>query len=323
MAHALTFQPFAATEAQYRALADFHNAYYPDHLYAWDEMRYDDRAREASYAFRRYTLREGDRVVGFCSHSRQPAAAGGLRVRLAMCLSPQHLDRRYAAAALDFLLETVAPLEPAELVCSSREDKARRNAFYESRGFERSMRMRRSMLDLQAFDAAPFAPLHARLESEGIEFVPVPAMAGRDPDWIAGWRDLDWELIQDIPATAPPVRESLEHYESLLTDPAYYPESCFFALHARRMIGLTFLWRTRIDPRYVYTGTTGVRRGCRRRGIATALKVKSIEVARAHGHQFLETSNEENNPMYQINVRLGFQPAPAWLEYRKVMATPE
>ena len=55
----------------------------------------------------------------------------------------------------------------------------------------------------------------------------------------------------------------------------------------------------------------------RRRGIATALKLRSIEFAKAYGAKELKTDNEENNPMYQLNLSLGFRPKPAFLSYKK------
>jgi GNAT superfamily N-acetyltransferase len=62
-------------------------------------------------------------------------------------------------------------------------------------------------------------------------------------------------------------------------------------------------------------GMTGVLRAHRRMGIATALKVRAIQFAQTYGARWIETGNEENNPMLQINLRLGFQPAPAWLSF--------
>ena len=62
---------------------------------------------------------------------------------------------------------------------------------------------------------------------------------------------------------------------------------------------------------------TGVRLAWRRKGIATAIKLKSIAQARAMGCALMKTSNEENNPMYGINLGLGFESAPAWVEYEK------
>jgi len=47
------------------------------------------------------------------------------------------------------------------------------------------------------------------------------------------------------------------------------------------------------------------------------LKVKAIEVAKAEGFKTIATSNEENNPMYQLNLQLGYEPALAWLEFEK------
>jgi len=60
---------------------------------------------------------------------------------------------------------------------------------------------------------------------------------------------------------------------------------------------------------------TGVVRTHRRRGVATALKVKGVEWARARGVRVIETDNEENNPMFDLNVALGYRPVPAWAEY--------
>ena len=48
-----------------------------------------------------------------------------------------------------------------------------------------------------------------------------------------------------------------------------------------------------------------------------AASVKAIEVAKADGFETIETSNEENNPMYQLNLHLGYKPAPAWLEFER------
>lgn len=63
---------------------------------------------------------------------------------------------------------------------------------------------------------------------------------------------------------------------------------------------------------------TGVRRAWRRKGIATAIKLKSIAQARDLGCARMKTSNEENNPMYGINIKLGFASSPAWKEYEKL-----
>jgi GNAT superfamily N-acetyltransferase len=71
------------------------------------------------------------------------------------------------------------------------------------------------------------------------------------------------------------------------------------------------------EPNKGWTGGLGVLKEFRRKGIATALKIKAIESLLQKGVTDLRADNEENNPMYKINVALGFQPVPFSLEYMK------
>ena len=71
------------------------------------------------------------------------------------------------------------------------------------------------------------------------------------------------------------------------------------------------------EPHKGWTGGLGVIREFRRKGIATALKIKAIEALLKKGITEIRTDNEESNPMYKINVALGFQPVPFRLDYKK------
>ena len=71
------------------------------------------------------------------------------------------------------------------------------------------------------------------------------------------------------------------------------------------------------EPHKGWTGGLGVIREFRRKGIATALKIKAIESLLKKGITEIRTDNEENNPMYKINVAIGFKPVPFSLEYIK------
>jgi len=48
-----------------------------------------------------------------------------------------------------------------------------------------------------------------------------------------------------------------------------------------------------------------------------ALKVKAITFTKERGGKVIVTSNEENNPMFVLNQKLGFKPGPAWLSFHK------
>ena len=56
---------------------------------------------------------------------------------------------------------------------------------------------------------------------------------------------------------------------------------------------------------------TAMRRDYWRRGLATALKGQSIELGQQLGARQIQTSNEERNPMFQLNLRPDFQAQPA------------
>jgi GNAT superfamily N-acetyltransferase len=70
----------------------------------------------------------------------------------------------------------------------------------------------------------------------------------------------------------------------------------------------------------MHTGLTAVSRSHRRRGLATALKVRTITHAQAQGCRRIITDNEENNPMYQLNLQLGFRPLLNFMDFEKEIA---
>ena len=79
------------------------------------------------------------------------------------------------------------------------------------------------------------------------------------------------------------------------------------------------LWINPANHKKLETGLTGVLRSHRRKGLALAMKLHVIRFAQEFGAEVIETENEENNPMYNINMLLGFQPRPAWLDFLKKM----
>ena len=96
--------------------------------------------------------------------------------------------------------------------------------------------------------------------------------------------------------------------------PAFLPDGWLIAVDGDTCVGSSSIWYNKADPQKPETNFTGVRRSYRRKGITTALKVAVIKYAQQQGATRLVTGNEENNPMYQINIQLGFKPIPGWLE---------
>ena len=95
------------------------------------------------------------------------------------------------------------------------------------------------------------------------------------------------------------------------------PEAWFVALANGQYVGMTNLGMANEAAKIMHTYFTGVRRDYRRRGIALALKVRAIQFAQNLGARLILTNNEENNPMYLMNLALGFQPQPADVDWER------
>ena len=189
--------------------------------------------------------------------------------------------------------------------------------FYTDRGYEVAMRENTSALDVTDYDFTCFAGLPEKVAASGIEILTLPEVQARDDDWLQKFYDLENAIDNDIPNTDAHTPQGIEQFGKMFKHPCFLPEAQFFALDGRELVGLSTLWKDDVLEDKLWVGITGTLPSHRRRGIATALKLKTFEYAVAHGVKTLETENEENNPMYALNVKLGFEPLPAWLTLRK------
>jgi GNAT superfamily N-acetyltransferase len=189
--------------------------------------------------------------------------------------------------------------------------------FLNAQGFTEEMRFQNSELDVTTFDPAPFLDKVQQVKSLGIEILTLPALKTRFDDWMEQLYELDMETSQDEPTTGEFTPQPLEEYAKLFNQPSFLEEGWLIAVDSERCVGGSDLWNNQADPQKLNAGFTRVRRSHRRKGIATVLKLATIRYAQQRGATRIITENEENNPMYQINVKLGFKPKPAWLEFHK------
>ena len=199
----------------------------------------------------------------------------------------------------------------------AREDRQEGMDFLEKRGYKRTLRDQMSELVLADFDPEPFDWAADRMAEIGVEIRTVVELEAGGVDWKPEMWDLEHELLQDVPTDDPVTKQPFERWVKCLTHPGFIPEAYFIAIADGRFVGVTSLWRSLAEKDKLHTDLTGVVRSMRRKGMATALKVRAVGFARDCGARIIRTENEENNPMYDLNVRLGFKPVPAWWTYRK------
>jgi RimJ/RimL family protein N-acetyltransferase len=175
--------------------------------------------------------------------------------------------------------------------------------------------------DIRDINIEKYQPLIKKLELEGIKFYDSKEEMRTWPEHYKKLEELEWSYSQDFP-----IPEGVKHtrvpFEQFIKNQIDYEKNSYgieiIAVKDGKYIGSTDLSIfPKSEPHKAWTEGLGVLKNFRREGIATALKIKAIERLLNKGVIEVRTDNEENNPMYKINVALGFKPVPFSLEYMK------
>lgn len=320
---------FEPTDAEYAAIAAIQAQLWPDErLFPPERWRSEDAEWPKEHLHQRFVaVSDGGTIVGHgaCYEAFWQNQPGTYSFDFSA--RPDREGSGVDTQLYDTIMAVLQQRPDLEL-CETRmrEDHTARIDFLLANGFVPAMRSPTSAIDVAAFDPGPYPYLEPRLLSEGIILQTLAEFQRQAPNWKEQLYELRWALLQDVPSIDPPIKPSMEEFEQqILDDPALAPEAWFLAIdttHANpnsigALVGMSNLWIN--DPTFqrLDAGLTGVVRSHRRRGIATALKVRTIVFGQLHGAKRIATSNEEDNPMFQLNLQLGFQPKPAWVTYRK------
>ncbi len=304
----ISLRPFE--DGDYPALTRICNACWPDYPRLEAELRRFDADREPGFDKHWLVAEfEGQMVAsGRLAHrmeNHHPA-----RYDLEIEVAPEHRGRG-VARALYTALRAARP-EARELIAEVRAGREGAAAL-EKAGWKQVLREPVSELAVQAFDAAPYRGLIAAVRRDH-HLLTRAELEGEDA--LRRVHALHSQIVLDVPSDAPTTPIPFGQYARFRSQPGFMAEACFLCAEGDQLVGLSELRPSLTDGRVVGVALTGVLRSHRRRGIATALKVLGIEWAKARGAELIRTDNEENNPMYGLNLSLGFQPRPAWLVYR-------
>lgn len=186
------------------------------------------------------------------------------------------------------------------------EDDVESLEFARRRGFVESGRERRLVLDLTGVAPEPPPP------PDGIEIV---RWADR-PELVDGIHEVALEAHPDVPGSEDWSGEGHEEWLG-----RQRPEHMFVALAGGQVVGFGRVSMNAARPRVAVHGMTGVKRAFRRRGIAEAIKRAQIAWAASEDFERLEAMNElRNEPILQLNKRLGYREAPGRISLRGPLA---
>ncbi len=212
------------------------------------------------------------------------------------------LRERGATAALLELDDTLAVLRPA----------------LERRGLHALLHSWAFTLDLRACDLAAFALPDQRLS--GLRITTLTAELAHGADWLPPLHQLYTAVARDVPIPihphpAPPPAWLAEQALGL---PDSLPDAFFIVRDGTTYVGMSYLHRDVDDPGRLLQRITAIHAEYRGRGIALALKLKTIAYAQRHGFHEIRTAVESNNPsMLAINAKLGFVQGPGLVLFEK------
>ncbi len=184
-------------------------------------------------------------------------------------------------------------------------------AFLEHRGFALYERMKAVRLDLTGLAAPADDP------PDGIELTDLVAR----PDLVAGVHAVACDTFADIPGGDEPMAPGdLAEFRARDVDRPGIDHGAFAIAVERasgRVVGYASLVLKPGVPSVAYHDMTAVVPEWRGRGLATALKARTIGWAIANGLEALETGNHDaNQAMRAVNARLGYRPLPDQLTMR-------
>jgi GNAT superfamily N-acetyltransferase len=313
---------FTATDLEFDEIARVRNLVNHDSIDHPDYHKDDWKIRDKSLARDRLLLYDDYILIGVLYYV-QGRNENQRTSFFNIVLDPQYNNYGYRELLYQEMLKKVKQFNCNKLFSNIYEHPNYKNyqKLLISHRFKLVQTNREYSCDIKQVDTKKYQPLIQKLESEGIKFYNSRDEMQKFPKHFQKLEELEWTLDQDIPIPdgIKHTRMPFEQWQKVCID--FYNNSYgvdIIAIKNGEYIGSTDIEvYSKTEPYKAWTGGLGVLKEFRRKGIATALKIKAIESLLKKGIKEIRTDNEENNPMYKINVSLGFKPVPFSLEYMK------
>ena len=318
----ISIKNFTATDDEFKELARIDNLVNHDSIAHPDEDKNEWNIRDKSIIRDRLLLYIEDIIIGVIYYS-QGRDENNKTTFFTLNLDPKYNNNGYRKLLYNKMLERIKIFN-----CNKVHTSIYNHPNYEEvkkliikEKFKLVQTNREYSCDIKKIDIDKYQPLIEKLESEGIQFYDSKEEMLKFPNHFKKLEELEWKIEQDIPIPdgIKHTRIPFKHWVKLCLD--FYENSYginLIATFGDKYIGSTDIFVFgKSEPHKGWTSSLGVIKDFRRRGIATAIKIKAIEKLLKKGVTEIRTDNEKNNPMYKINVALGFRPVPFSLDYLK------
>ena len=289
----IQLKPFEAVHLD--AVTRIESAIFSDCQRDSDKWRAGQQLDDPSKATRKYVAIEADhaQVVGYGAVRETDPD----RYRLNLMVIPEWGRQGVGNAVFAKLEEDLVDMSAVSIQARVRSDQRGALAFAHRNGFSEVHRMEGMTLSVGDIDLTRFTPLSERLNRQEVVFVSLADEQRSESDWVSRLFDLHKMALESWPnddPTRPNECLSKEVFADSIRDTVTQPKKLFLAKVGGAYVGYCGELGTAVHP------------GFRRRGIATALKVKFVNFAKKHGVEVLFTSSA-NPAIIAMNRNLGYR----------------
>tara|TARA_B110000014_G_C20100864_1_gene577860 strand:- start:775 stop:1752 length:978 start_codon:yes stop_codon:yes gene_type:complete len=320
----IKIKKFTASDIEFKELARIDNLINHDSISHPDDDKNDWKIRDKSLIKERLLLYIDSCLIGVIYYN-QGRDANNKTSFFTTNLDPKYNFNGYRKLLFDTMLKEVEVFNCNQVHTSiyDHPNYSEHKKLLIKEGFRLVQTNREYSCDIRKVDIKKYHPLIKKLESEGINFYDskheMKKIPDKFPNHYKKMEKLIWTYDQDMP-----IPEGIYHtrmpFKQAMKRQIDFEENCYgteiVAVKDGEYIGSTDIEVfPKSEPHKGWTGGLGVLRKFRRKGIATALKIKAIERLLEKEVIEVRTDNEKNNPMYKINIALGFKPVPFSLDY--------
>lgn len=312
-------------EDDWAAVTQVRMAVFPDAPATPEEMRQEMLRIDPTRYVNEWLVAEDHTsraVAAYAWYHHVPWSHHPHKYRVRLAVHPEWEHRGIGRRLMDQVLASLRARGAERIKGAAREDRPRSIAFLQRYGFVEHAREFESRLMVAQCDLSRF-PDHAhRAAEDSVILTTLAEELKRDPHCLLAVYQahciLDIGAPRDDPdMPTPPTSEEFLAQE--IHHPRALLDAFFLAKFGDLYLGESALKRSDADATLLYQQLTGVLPEFRGKGIATALKILTIEYAKRHGYREIRTWNSsKNGPMLAINGKLGFVRQPAWIEFQLV-----
>ncbi len=305
------------TEKEFNTIASILQALLPDTPCSGAELATESRSLSEEDPQHQWIGWLDEQAIGVMTAAPETWQRAAGRFNIFVAVLPPYQGRGWGKQLYEHGLAQLAHLySVSEIFCETRADMTRGLRFLTDRGYELYKTTCHTEYWVANYDQETKGQLLQRVLDTGVQIFSVRSLMETDDDWFTHYHAMRKEFQADM--VYPPTELTQEeHWQQFNSDEFYDPDMSFVALCEGEWAAYTALFRSPSDPGLFWTTLSGTRRKFRRRGLATALKVRAVEAVQEAGGVRIRTDNDRKNPMYQINVNFGFEALPDALTYQK------